>query len=328
LDNLSNVVLEDKMNLKTAKYGLILIILASTATAARVGVVVDDGQGGITQRCYDVEDGLKAELVCDKPGFECTYEWGPAMVCNIFGKGTDCKWEGYFWGFYTKTSGDEDWKFSNFGVSDVEVEDQMMLGFNWQSAFSGVPFTNPSFCEVCGCGGGGKAKRIPKILGMAFLPVQPNTGEPVTIQLTDNKTEKPVKYAVIEVFDGVVGITPPLFKGESDGEGEVEFNVDEPGEYTVRITGTKYPHEYATFNVSDTTTTTTSTTTSTTTTSTTTTTIKLPEHFLFKTTTTAPAPTTTTLKEPGIIGAAAKPPEEENPLARLLDWLLDLLPPV
>jgi hypothetical protein len=317
---------------KQAIYGIILMFLASAASAARVGVVVDDGVGGVTTRCYEVDDGSMADFVCGKSGFECM-DFGGSLgkaLCNVFGTGCsagDCFCSSSFWGFSTKTGGS--WQFSfTSGVSLVEVEDGMLLGFRWDSDWGATPDANPSFCDVCGCGG--KAVRIPKILGMAVLPEEPTVDKPVTIELRDNKTEKPIKYALVEVFEGMVGITAPLFKGQSDGDGQVEFHVSEPGQYNVRIAATKYPHQYMKLKVSETTTTTTtpSTTTTTSTTSTTSTTIKLPEHFLLETTTTTAAPTTT-LGAPQVIGAAAAPPQKEGggggALWSLFTWLLNIL---
>ncbi|MBD3417176.1 MAG: hypothetical protein GF416_08605 [Candidatus Altiarchaeales archaeon] len=294
-----------------------MLILAGSACAARVGVVADNGEGRITEACYEVGEGEPLDFLCDKPNYRCDdYGWGK-MVTHI--DGDDCPWvpDSKWWALF------KDGKSSMVGISDITAEDGTLIG--WRCGQGEEPESTATFCDICGCGGG-LAKVILPVMGMAVAPEAPTVDERITIKLTDEKSDKPVRNAVVEVFDGVAGVTAPLFEGDTGNTGEVEFSIDEPGEYTIRVTGTKYEHEYQTLKVDDTTTTTTTsstTTTSTTatTTTSTTTTYNPPRHFLLKETTTTLKPTTTTSEEePKIIGNAIEPQPKKN--GGLIAWIL------
>jgi hypothetical protein len=275
-----------------------------------------------------------ADFVCDESGFACS-DFGGTLgkgICGIGSTGCpsdNCFCDSSYWGFSTKKTGG--WQFSfNDGMSSIPIKDGMVLGFRWSSNWGEVPNSSLKFCDICECVGGGKHVHIPKIMGMAILPAEPNPDEPVVIQLKDNKTGWPISGASITIYSGEVGVTPPLLSVESDSSGDVEFILNKTGKFTVEISGTEYPHEYVIIDVTPATTSTTTSTTETTTTSTTTTTYKMPEHFIIKdSTTTTVEPTTTTLDLPAFTGAAAatpvEPPNEGGLLGGLMTWISELI---
>lgn len=253
---------------------LALITLAAAANAMQVGVVVDDGEGNIQTRCYDADEGDMADFVCQKTGFTCSShpQYG-SSICRIFGQGcpsSDCFCGGWtFWNFHTKT-GDGGFSQSPVGISFAEVEENMVLGFRWGN-WGDAPDENPDFCDICECPGG-RGKRIPKVMGFSIYSAgqKDDSDKPLTddgvavINLFDNKTQRPVKGATVEVFDKTPGINPPVKSCTTSRDGTAELEL-EGGEYKLRISGTKYPQELLDLKVLKATTTTSTSSTTTTT---------------------------------------------------------------
>jgi hypothetical protein len=308
-----------------------ILLLAMVSSAERVGVVVDNGKGGITTGCYDIATDSMADFICAKSGFDCVNFGGTLGygMCGISEDGcpsSNCFCSNSFWGFSTKKGGG--WRFSyNDGMSQVPVSDSMVMGFRWTENWGETPSESPSFCDICECGkeegDGDKRMRIFKALGITMSPKVPSLGEPVKLKIADNITGRPVRGADIQVFEGQIGVTTPLAALQSNQSGECGFVLNKTGEYMLSVTGTEYPHVYVQINVTRATTMPETTiVTSTSTTSTT-----LPRHFLFDmTTSTQPSTTTTqTMPDEGLRMSDEEPdPQsryEPGWVERLLKWL-------
>jgi len=295
---------------KTITAAILILLLTTAASAARVGVVIDNGTS-VTPKCYEIANGSTANFLCSQPGFGCQNFGAMGFaVCKINNLGcptTNCFCAPETWSLYTKTNGG--WEYSILGISSINASDGMVIGFiwgatDWTPNWEPIPptmSTSPSFCEICKCGGG-KGAAFDYYIGMAILPA-----EEVVLRIFDNKTNQSIKDAKVEVYSGSAGFTMKLFEAETDREGVAKLNIT-PSEYGVRITAYRYHQLYATLDV--TTTTTSTTTSSATTTSITETTMTL-KHFMLETTTTLI--TTTTQEEPSIIGNAIQKPEEHEP---------------
>ncbi|MBU0761780.1 MAG: carboxypeptidase-like regulatory domain-containing protein [Candidatus Altiarchaeota archaeon] len=279
--------------MKTVRLLVLMVFLVGLADAARVGVVIDDGTD-IAKKCYDLDDGEGMDALCSKSGNTCDYSWGAPFItrlngvtCSTQGTCDDPVWGSYptYWSIY------QDGSYSMVGISDITAEDEMVLGF--ACGCGDAPSQSADFCDICECK---KGKRIPKIMGYSILPssgkknnstasdVEITEDTPFEVRLIDNKTGKPIRNAVVDVLHGTPGISAPIDSVKTEKNGLAVFTL-EKGSYTVRITGTQYPHTYIDVSVLEETTTTTSTSTTLATTTTTeivkttTTTLNLPKHI-------------------------------------------------
>ncbi|MFH1402784.1 MAG: hypothetical protein ABIH11_00770 [Candidatus Altiarchaeota archaeon] len=288
---------------------VILLNLAVFASAARVGIVVDDGVGGVETKCRDFDEGATAyDVISGAGGFEIEdFGWGYG-VCSINGHGCpvgncfcDPAWD--FWNFLSNKGS---WSMTSVGVGDHRVEDGEIIGFKW-GQWGDKPDAI-TFEEVCPPIKKGRTI-IPNIIGFAVLG-EAVADKPVVVNITDNRTGEPVKNAKIELFREGAGWIGRLLHVEADENGIARINIPDEGEYGVRITRYDYHHKYDSIEVKETTTTTTSSTTTTIVTTTTTTTSTL-KHFITggrEHTTTTVKPTTTIRKSPAILGNAMAPP--------------------
>ncbi len=330
---------------KTTSYGLIILILAASASAAKVGVYVEFPDGGSYSECVDVTEGIDGYQVMQATDLGLMWGGPHALyghsLCKIEGEGTEttptgCEFTGEYWNLWIIKSGSS-WTSMPVGYDGGDTcwnrED-----YSWDGHYCAVDGdvlgfafgewnTKPGrveYGDICKPAGGGIGKKFFPTMEVNVTPHQPYSDTPVNIRLRDNDSGHPVKDAAVEVFDAgdTPGLNAPLTEGETGRDGEVDFILD-VGHYTVRITRTRYGHRYLDVEVRETTTTTSTTTTSTTTTSTTTTTVKLPEHFLV--TTTTDTTSTTTLEELPPVGAAVAAEPGGGLLSGLWRWLTNLL---
>jgi hypothetical protein len=144
---------------------LIILITAVYASAARVGIYIDDGEGGITGKCRDFGEGATAYDVIKNDGDFVIkdYGWGYA-ICSVKGNGCPeencfCDPSGNFWNFlYNRGS----WRMSSVGVGDHNIEDREIIGFKW-GQWGATP-DDIAFEDVCPPVGRGK-KIVPKYIG-------------------------------------------------------------------------------------------------------------------------------------------------------------------
>jgi hypothetical protein len=310
------------MKVKKAVLGAILItILAITAQAARVGVVVTFPDGTTNTECVTIDENASAYEVLQQTSFAIGWSddpnWGHGM-CNIntVGCPTDnCYCTSDYWGFYIAKS-DSSWKYSPVGFDAGDAcwngdwnswdghycaSDGDMLGFAYGPY--GTKPESTSYASVC-------PKEAPGAMGHGgglfnmtlIIPDELHKNTPIQVTLEDTKRNRTVKKAEIAAYDDAGG-SARLYHGFTDANGQATFNISKTGEYTLEIRAQDYHTISRVLNILEETTTTTTkeTTTSTTkeeTTSTSTTkeatTTMLP-HILAKSTTSPTTMETTTV---------------------------------
>ncbi len=326
---------------KTMVLAILLALLAGFSQAAKVGLVVDFPDGSVHVECLNVGDGDNGYNVLRSADLNTRWA-GPGTyghslckiddIGNTIGAG-GC-WDTENWAFWIMLSGSGSWVEMPVGHDGGSscwnrdtsswdghycATDGDVIGYvygeyicvGWDCDAPPMQ-TRRTYAQICG--GGGRNVRIPKIMELNLGVgnnqttnqtniIKAGEGETISFNLTDQTTGKGMQGALVEVFDGTPGVSPPIHSLTVGKDGLVEFQIEKRGQYEMRITANKYPHNYMKIIVETTTTTTTSTTTSTTTTTapttTTTTTLRLPQHINLQQQT-----TTTTLAEPKIVGAA------------------------
>ena len=312
---------------------LALLVLAGAASAAKVGLVIEFPDNTTHTECVDVENETDGYALLQESSLSLEFDdYGSSghFIRCIRGLCTakvgPGDWDYAYWTRYDRLAGRSSWSWSTGSLDGASqpyfAEEGDTLGFVY--GVSGSMTSKKSFNDICyPKEEGGGHVFIPKILGMAVLPAEPAVGDEVRLWFRDNKTERPVRGAVVDVFDGVVGISTPIATAQSNYTGEVAFTFNRTGRFVLSVTGTSYPHEYVEVNVTAATTTT--STTSTTTTSTTTTVYIAPRHFLEGATTSTVKTTTTTQEEPAIIGMASATEEQDKGLFdSLMEWARSL----
>jgi hypothetical protein len=312
------------------------LLMASTADAAMVGVVIDFQNGDVDTYCADVADNAGGFDVLDDAGISHTednYGGQNWFITTLNGINPTS-----YWSMWIQKAGDSTWDYSPVGIDGnldcwnrgptdfnghyCAVEGDV-IGFSDEQTWGSTKPERIGFCEICDCESGGRGKRIPRVMGYFIKPVGVELGEndsveeagekltltgsaPFEVLLVDEKTQKPVRNAVVEIFsaDDVPGIHPPAATGKTQKDGRLVFEL-ERGDYVVRVSGTQYPHLYIDINVLTTTTTSTTVPQTTSTILTTSTTVKVPET------------TTTTLDLPKHIDMSKKEkpkPKRQKPL--------------
>ncbi len=299
--------------MKKTYLALFMVLAAGMADAAQVGLVFDYGTGRVDTECVEVPDGASGYVLLKAAETRVSFtDYGPGLghfIERIGGIGTEvisgapC-YESRYWARYDRRPGGSSYQVS-YGSLDGDsdpysAEDGGVMG--WAYGFGDFCTfetpelsTKPGFCEICECSNAGK--RMPRVMGYVIRPLEsavenastqetilPLTEKkPIEVELVDNRTGKAVRNAVVEVFSGVAGITPPLRDGKTGKDGRVVFDGLNRGDYLVRVSGTQYPHMYLGVSVMEATTTTTSTTSTvratTSTARATTTTLSLPKHL-------------------------------------------------
>ncbi|MFC2162566.1 carboxypeptidase-like regulatory domain-containing protein [Candidatus Altiarchaeota archaeon] len=300
----------------------VVFCLTGMAAAGRIAIYIDDSEGNIKAKCRDFTEGATAyEVLASDPDFTINdFGWGYG-VCKVIGKGCpadDCFCDPNF-EFWNFLSHEGSWSMPPVGIGDHELTDGQIIGFKW-GQWGDKP-SEASFADICPQKSKGKTI-IPKYIGLAVgHPGKDNT---VKVNVTDNKTGRPLRRALIEVYDGTPGWTGSFLQVKTGDDGTAEIEVPAEGEYGVRVTALKYHHKYDTINIVKTTSTTTSTVTTTSTTGTTTTTLKHIIREPIKKTTTTLKPTTT-LDAPKVTSNAVSPariqPQEKSMLDEIWGWL-------
>lgn len=338
------------------------LILINFVDAARIGLVIDSPDNVKTE-CIEVETGDNGYVVLKKADASISFDDFGGMGHMVKCINGVCKedisydpcWESNYWARYDSIGGSG--YTMSFGSLDGSIDPYSashgdVLG--WAYGYSNFcTFENPtmdstpSFCEICDCSQG-KGKKTLKVLGYSIMHkekaveklnnlVEPQkvdvkvetilyAQKPISMVLADGTTGKEIPNAEVEVFSGVAGMNKPKIKVKTDENGFAQFQIASAGDYNMRITAYKYPHEHIRLKIHPKPAETTSTTTTTTTSiaPTTTTTIELPKHFIHEmkeTTTSVSTSSTTTLRKPEIIGHSVEPPKSEG---GLWTWIVNL----
>jgi len=335
------------MDHKTPLFGIILIALMTCAQADRIALVIDFPGNVTYTECIEVTNGTDGYDTLNMAGV--SLSWGGPhpiyghSLCKINGIGNEpnaegCEWGDKSWAYKIIKKGSYSWSDMPVGHDGGEdcwdrtptswsghycARDGDVIGYVWGS-YDPNTWAAPdmrerlSFSEICSSSGAGKAVHITRIIDIDISPKELYAGGQLVIALEDNKTNKPVWGATVEIYDGLPGITSPILHNESDRDGVAQFTIEKPGEYTLWVSGADYPHEKRILNVTAATTTTTTTTSTSSTTT-------LPSHIRIEetTTTTVHETTTTSLEEPKIT-AAAVAQEPQRTEGGILAWIMSL----
>lgn len=290
------------MSMNNIDLGFFLILALTLNTgAARVGVVVSFPNGETITECVDVSDSTDGYEVMQKTGFDIAWSdgglWGHGL-CGIGGVGCpaeDCYCGvDEYWGFHIFRgsgwdympvgwdAGDECWS-GDFESYDGHycARDGDVLGYVW-GAWGTQP-VKKSFGEICPqkSVGGRSRGLVAEINGVVVdKEFSAFSGGSIKMVVKCEEDLEPLNDYTVEVSTDSLRKVSTL---ESDGEGTVEFGLDEPGLYRLLIVARGRTHEQVMLRIEAETKTTTLTSTSTaqpetTSTTLTTTTIEL-EHL-------------------------------------------------
>jgi len=323
----------------------LILIFASSVSAARVGIVVEYPNKTIVTECVLVRDGSDGYEVLEASHFPLTWsdsgQWGHALcaIGDIGCPSDNCFCSTQYWGFYLARGGAKRWSYMPVGFDGGEVcwngdlssyvghycaQDGDVIGFGYGGFGNNKP-EFVSFSEIePKCPKPRKTKRKIKVELKPSIIFSQSTFK---IKILDETNNKPLSGAEVKIYEGMPGTSKSLYKGKTGKNGEVVVPPLNAGKYKVQVVRKRYPHKIFTLSVqplirkpSEYTTTTTQPTTTTTTQPTITTTTQ-PTI----TTTTQPTTTTThkrplppsTIKHSPTPSPSPKPQQDQTPKRRI-----------
>ncbi|MFH1788512.1 MAG: carboxypeptidase-like regulatory domain-containing protein [Candidatus Altiarchaeota archaeon] len=312
------------MELKKKILGIIMIMgMVLTASAVRVGVVVEFPDGAVTTECIETPAGTDGYQLMEKTSLNIAWSdggvWGHGL-CGINGTGCPsddcyCNTEKY-WSFHVLNQGA--WSYMPVGWDAGDTcwngdlnsfdghycaQEGEVVGYAY-GAWGTKP-VHKSFEDVCPDTGKAKKERDVSFTGdvteaSSGKELTITSGKPVGFALMDKRTGETVEDVTVEVRNSRL---EKLFTVHAGEDGGINLSLDEPGEYRLLVMAQGYPHKQVKLTVEESQvapTTTSTTTTVTQTTSSTSTTTKL-AHFISIEETTTLKPETTTLTTTSIV---------------------------
>ena len=139
---------------------MILLFLITSASGARVGVVVEFPNGAILKKCMTIDEGTNAYEILRKSGLKTEWSYDSRFghgLCSILDTGcpsSDCFCSNSYWNFYVKRVNENSWKYSPVGFDAPGgcnehycARDKDLLGFTY-SAYDESP-AEFSFYDIC-----------------------------------------------------------------------------------------------------------------------------------------------------------------------------------
>lgn len=248
-------------NKKTTTILALLLILATTATAARVGVAIEYPNGTVHTECVQVSDGTDGYNTLEETSLQIIWShhqlWGHGL-CAIEDVGCpadNCYCKSDYWAFLLAEKGDNNWNYMPVGF-DAGDEcwnhdynsytghycardgDVIALAYGpWGTQPSFVKFTDI-------CGPTRRSSRASRNMETQIEGDTAKAGEPATLTVRDENTGDAIKGVEVGVYEGVPGASAKVFEGETNNEGEISFTIEEAGDYRIRLSKSRYPHEY------------------------------------------------------------------------------------
>lgn len=315
-----------KLKKKTIGFMMIMSIILS-ASAVRVGVVVEFPDGTVTSECIETPAGTDGYQLMRKINLDIAWSdggvWGHGL-CGINGTGCPsdncyCSTEEY-WSFHTLSggtwnympvgwdAGDNCWNGDvNSYVGHYCTQEGDVLGYAY-----GPWGTKPAykrFDEICLSTAKPKKERDVAFTGgiagsIIGKDITLTEGEVSEFSLQDKRTGEKVLDVIVEVRNERL---EKLFTVEADEDGKINLSLKESGEYRLLVMAHGYPHKQMTLTVEKQQTTTSSPSTTTSivvTASSTSTTTKLAHFTDIDEETTTLTPETTTLTTTSSIESA------------------------
>lgn len=304
------------MDKKIIIFGMMCLLIGS-ASATRVGLIVEFPNGTNYVKCLNVAADVNGKVVLESGGFTVTGsthpDWGFFLEC-IDGVCSDTT---NYWAYGIAKAGETSWTHAPVGIgpggsfnsycwnrdySSYEghycaVEDDV-LGF----AYGGWG-VEPSFLDINQiCPRVSARKKTHRELKINIMPELVFAGEAASVFVLDGNTLEPVSEAVVGVYTGTPGVSTKLFEGETDASGKVTLSINDVGNYKARVIAYRYPHEYFDLSVQRKVKEKTTTTIMVTTTSTIAPTTSIIAHFIDIEETTLPTTSVVTTLPPKITG--------------------------
>ena len=241
------------------KFFLILIVsalvLAGSASSARIAVVIEYPEGGTYKKCVTAEESANAYDVLKKSGIDT--QWsnpGDAghFLCAINDIGCpqeNCLCSDKSWNFYIKEAAKDSWEYSmklyDGGTSCDEhycAKDGDMLGFAY-----GPYGTEPgSYIYKAICPPIGKETDTNDYT-VTVTPDRPAAGEDITVRIEDSVSSEGIKAAEVIIYES----DKKMASGETDGSGRFVFRVSKSDAYVIftNVIGYDRPQRRTTIEV-------------------------------------------------------------------------------
>ena len=222
------------------------LLLICNVWGIKVGVVVEFPDGKLWYRCLNVEENEDGYRLMEKTGLNLEWSYYNTLghaLCKIENTGcpaSNCFCNDKYWNFYTAGIGDREWRYSSVGFDGGSSCNEHycakygdLLGF----AYGGFG-TKPKFFEfrdVC------RSNKRRKNEFNVIFNNSASINEIININVSDKRDGKGIKNAIVEVFEGLPGISKIIFSGKTDKNGSVSFSINREGKYKIRIiTNNKY----------------------------------------------------------------------------------------